>query len=121
MKSSDPIQRSDSCSLGVRVFWLARFPGVAYVAIRFMRVRSDTRIASGDRLEVRKRRADGEREMLPAARRDSHVLSKDRCPLFGRYGDEVNEAPASLADNGFATRSFDVLHQSESGPSMDTR
>src|SRR2546426_8808578 len=28
MKSSDPIQRSDSCSLGVRVFWLARFPGV---------------------------------------------------------------------------------------------
>ena len=34
------------------------------------------RIASGDRLEVRKRRADGEREVLPAARRDSHVLSK---------------------------------------------
>src|SRR5205809_7266554 len=42
MKSSDSIQRSDSCSLGVRVFWLARFPGVAYVAFRFMRVRSYT-------------------------------------------------------------------------------
>src|SRR6059036_3497923 len=28
MKSSDSIQRSDSCSLGVRVFWLARFPWV---------------------------------------------------------------------------------------------
>src|SRR5437867_12741929 len=42
MKSSDPIQRSDSCSVGVHVSWLARFPEVAYVAIQFMRIQSDT-------------------------------------------------------------------------------
>src|SRR5439155_10781681 len=89
VKSSDPIQRSDSCSLGVRVFWLARFSGLPMRQFASCGFDPIYRIASGDRLEVRKRRADGEREVLPAARRDSHVLSKDRCPLFRRYCDEV--------------------------------
>jgi len=34
-------------------------------------------VTPGNRLEVWQRRADGEREVLSAARRDSHVLSED--------------------------------------------
>ena len=48
--------------------------------------------------------------MLSAARRDSHVLSEDRCPLFRRHCDEVNAASASLTDNGVALRGLDILH-----------
>ena len=67
-------------------------------------------IPPGDRLEVGHRRADGKREVLSAARRDSHVLSEDRCPLFRRHCDEVNAASASLTDDRGAMCGFNILH-----------
>src|SRR5437588_5735020 len=67
-------------------------------------------VTPGDRLEVWQRRADGEREVLSAARRDSHVLSEDGCPLLQRHCHEVNAASASMTDNGVALRGLDILH-----------
>src|SRR4029434_5685283 len=64
----------------------------------------------GDRIEVGQRRADGEREVLSAAQRDSHVLSEDGCPLLRRHCHEANAASASLADHCVAMRGFDVLY-----------
>ena len=68
------------------------------------------RITTGDRLEVGQRRADGQREVLSAARRDAHVLSQDWCPLLRRHCHEVNGPSTSVADDGVAMRCLDVLH-----------
>jgi hypothetical protein len=48
--------------------------------------------------------------VLSAARRDSHVLSEDGCPLLRRHCHEMNTASASLTDNGVALRGLDILH-----------
>src|SRR5512133_1112631 len=64
----------------------------------------------GDRLEVGQRRADGEREVLSAARCDAHVLPQDWCPLLRWHCHEVNGPSTSLTDHGVTMRSLDVLH-----------
>src|SRR5262249_40380412 len=65
-----------------------------------------------DRLEVRQRRADRKRKVLPAAQRDSHVFPKDWGPLLRRHCDEVNFLPAPVTDNGVAVCSLDILDPS---------
>jgi transposase InsO family protein len=77
--------------------------------LAILRIDPVHRITLGDRLELGQRCAYGEREVLSAARRDSHVLAEDWCPPLRRHRHEVNRASASLADNGVAMRRFDVF------------
>src|SRR5690242_14946469 len=62
-----------------------------------------------DALEVRQRDADWNREILPAAGCDSHVLSKNWCPLLRRDCDKVDAASAALTDDGSSVCGLDIL------------
>jgi hypothetical protein len=59
--------------------------------------------------------------VLSAAGRDSYLLAKDERALFRWHCREVNAASTSLTNDGVAMRGFHILHQSDSGPSIDTR
>src|SRR5262245_9909382 len=63
-----------------------------------------------DRFEIGQRRTHRDKEMSSATSRNSHVLTEDRCPLIGRYCDEMNVASATLTDNGLAICGLHVLY-----------
>ena len=48
--------------------------------------------------------------MLAAAGRDAYVLSEDRRSLLNGNWREAHADPATLAQDGFAARSFNVFH-----------
>jgi hypothetical protein len=68
------------------------------------------RIPLSYRLKVRQRCADRHREVPAPTGCNAHVFAEDGRPLLWRDQHEVNTAPKSLANNGVAMCSLDVLH-----------
>jgi hypothetical protein len=87
-----------------------RPPRIEALPFTLQRIDPVHRITLGDYLELGQRCANRHRKVLSAARCNSHVLSEDWCPLLRRHCHKVNGASASLPDNGFAVRGFDVFH-----------
>src|SRR5215831_11223786 len=65
---------------------------------------------AGDRLELGKRRADRDGEMLSAAHRDSHVLTEDGRTLLAWHWHELNAASAALMDHGVTMRGLNIFY-----------